>query len=491
MRNAWKENIIRWHDEPILFVREALKAIPDDWQEDVLNALKVHERIAMKASKGPGKSTTLAWAGLWYLATRPYPKVVATSVTGPNLRDGLWAELGKWLNKSPFLKETFQWSAERIVSKKYPEQWWASARQWSKGADPAQQADTLAGLHADYMMFLIDEAGGIPDAVMAAAEAGLANADHTQGREARLVIAGNPTNLEGPLWNAYTKERKKWYIKEITGDPDDPRRSKRVGKAWARAVIEKYGKDHPWVLVNVFGQFPPGSSNSFIAHADVQNAMGRNLQITDYSWAPKILGVDVARFGDDRTVFYPRQGRVAFRPWVHRNLTVDEVAGALQDVMGKWKPHAVFIDATGLGQGVADIVKGNGWNVTSIYSSGKAEDPRYLNKRAECWGRMADWTRNEPSIWTNGELLGEMASIIYKFSDQGQYKVESKQDLKKRGLASPDLADALSLTFAQVVPIPEDAGALFNTLRRKIEEEGGSGGSRVHHDYDPFSGAGT
>ena len=151
-----QSTIKRWREDPVSFVREEFKAEPDDWQVELLRAFADpnKRRIAMKACKGPGKTTGLAWCCWNYLATRPHPNIAATSITSDNLGDGLWKEMAKWQMKSEFLKSAFIWTKTRIVARDHAATWWMSARTWSKSADQSQQADTLAGLHADYMMFI-------------------------------------------------------------------------------------------------------------------------------------------------------------------------------------------------------------------------------------------------------------------------------------------------------------------------------------------------
>ena len=209
-----------WSDDPVRFVREQFGAVPDPWQEDVLRAFPRHQRLAMKACKGPGKTTVEAWLAWNFLATRTDPKIAATSVSGDTLADNLWAEMAKWQARSQLLSEKFQWTRTRIFNKARPETWWMSARTWAKSADPASLGQTLAGLHSDHILFLLDESGGIPDAVMASAEAALASCT-----EGHIVQAGNPTHLEGPLWRACTSERRLWHVTEISADPDDPKRA--------------------------------------------------------------------------------------------------------------------------------------------------------------------------------------------------------------------------------------------------------------------------
>ena len=449
-----QERLARWRESPVAFVRECLGAEPDPWQVEFLEAFPTNQRLALKACKGPGKSTALAWAIWNFLLTRPHPKVIATSITEANLRDGLWTELAKWQHASPLLKAAFSWTSTRIASRDHPETWFASARAWSKSADASQQADTLAGIHAERVLFVIDEAGGVPDSVAAAAEAGLAT-----GLETKLVISGNPTLLSGPLYRACTTERNLWWVKEITGDPDAPGRAPRISIQWAREQIDKFGRDNPWVLINVFGQFPPAQSNSLMGADEVNEAMRRNLELREYRQDARILGVDVARYGDDRSVAFLRQGRKAYPPKVWRNIDLMTLAGEIARYMDAERPDATFVDQTGIGSGVVDRLQQLGRRVVGIDFGGKpygetAAGERYQNRRAEMWWSLAEWVKTAqlPNIT---ELVSELTGPTYNYANAaGKLQLESKEDLKKRGLPSPDLADALALTFAEPVRAP-------------------------------------
>jgi phage terminase large subunit len=480
----------RWFNDPRAFVREVLKATPDPWQDDALHAIATGQRIAQKASKGPGKSTVLSWAAWWYLETRPHPKVVATSITADNLRDGLWAEMAKWQARSPLLKREFTWNAERIVYNGAPETWFMSARTWSKSAAPQQQADTLAGLHSDFLMFIVDEAGGIPDAVVAAAEAGLANAVPGSGREAKLVLAGNPTHLSGPLYRACTRERRLWSIVTINGDPDNPKRSPRIDVAWARAQIEKYGREHPWVIVNVFGEFPPGQANTLIGVDVAERAAQRTLGKPLYMEEAKVLGVDVARFGDDRTVIAPRQGNALFRLHEMRSLDTMEVAGQVSMMAERWQPDAIFVDTVGVGAGVFDRLKQLGFKPIAVEGAGVPVDRKWANKRAECWGLMAEWVKHA-MIPNDSELITELCAPTYWFNAAGRLQLEAKDDLKTRGLSSPDKADAVSLTFALPVVAAHHRADLAAANMGSAKHEWNPFTERKpdaehHRDWNPF-----
>ena len=470
------ETMRQWRRDPVAFVRSVIGAVPDAWQVEVLRAVAANRRVALKASKGPGKSTLLAWIGWWWICTRAHSKTVAVSITSENLRDNLWAEFAKWLHRSPLLASQFDWAAERITNKQYPETWWISARAFSKTADPQQQANTLAGVHADDVAFLVDEAGDIPDAVVAAAEAGLANVDDAAQRDARLIVAGNPTQLGGPLYRACTTERNLWWVKEISGDPDDPNRAPRVSAQWAREQIQKYGRDNPWVLVNVFGQFPPGQSNTLIALEDVEAACRREIAAGDYYNEARILGVDVARFGDDRSVILARQGRCVFTPEILRNVDTMMLVGRVTETINRWRPHAVFVDVTGVGAGVVDRLHQLGFEVIGVEAGGKASTPRYLNKRAEMWANMADWVKGA-TLPDLPEWRAELPTPTYKYVSDNKLQLESKADLKKRGLPSPDMADALALTFA--FPVRHETRELYARAQAPNVQ--------AVTDYDPYA----
>jgi phage terminase large subunit len=309
-RRVWAK-LKRWKLDPASMVREEFGVEPDAWQLEALAHFPHCNRLAMKACKGPGKTAVLAWLILNFLATRPHARVGVTSITGDNLATNLWPELSKWMNKSAFFRETFVWTATRISHRFHPNDWFAVARSWPKSGNPEAQSDALAGLHADYAMFVLDESGGIPQAVMATAEAVLAS-----GIETKVIQAGNPTHTTGPLYRAVTTDRHLWQVVTITGDPDNPKRSPRISLEWAQQQIASYGRDNPWVMVNVLGEFPPSSINALLGANDVEAAMQRHLPIDVYGWAQKRLGVDVARFGDDRSVIFPRQGLASFKPRV-------------------------------------------------------------------------------------------------------------------------------------------------------------------------------
>ena len=462
----------RWRWRPIEFVREVFKIEPDTWQAEALAAFPYVQRLGFKACKGPGKTAVLAWLGWNFLATRPAPKIGATSISEDNIDDNLWPEMAKWQAQSPFLAQQFTWTKSRIFLTDDPANWFMAKRTWPKTADPQRQADTLAGLHADFIMFLLDESGSIPQALMTTAEAILSSCI-----EGKIVQAGNPTSLEGPLYRACTHDRHLWTIIEITGDPDDPKRSPRISLEWARQQIASYGRDNPWVMVNVLGQFPPASLNALIGVEEVMAAMTRHLIITQYEHAQKRLGIDVARFGDDRTVIFPRQGKAAFRPRIMRHArgsaaSVD-IATAVIRAKVHWGSEAEFIDATGgWAAGASDILQDSGYPVHNVQFAAPALDRRYYNRRAEMWFAMAAAIKAGGALPNLPEMVAELTTPTYTFR-KGQFLLEEKDQVKARLGRSPDLADALATTYA----LPEMPARALAHLRTAAHAE---------RDADPF-----
>lgn len=445
---AAAERLVLWREKPHVMVRELFGATPDAWQDEDLEAFPHTERLGLQACKGPGKSTLLAWCGWNFMLTRPHANGAALSISADNLRDGLWKEMAKWYHRpqAALLRELFDVRAEKIFCREFKDTWFLSARSWSQSANKEQQANALAGLHADRLIYLIDEAGGIPEAVTVAADAG-----HASGIECKTVMAGNPTHLEGPLYMAATRDRRDWRLRTITADPDDPLRTPRVSKEWAQKQIRSYGREHPWVKVNVLGQFPNASLNALLGPNDVEAAIGRHVPESAYSRAAKVLGVDVARFGDDESVIFPRQGVAAFMPVRLRNVESLQGAGAVARKWEEWKADGAFVDNTGgWGAGWIDQLVALGRNPIGIGFASSPNDPRFANKRAEILWDLAEWVKAGGALPDIPEMRAELLALTYFYRGDKIALVE-KDQIKVAIGRSPDLTDALALTFSQPI----------------------------------------
>jgi hypothetical protein len=496
------KKILSWYGDARLFVRECLGAVPDAWQLEALEAVSVGKKecLALIACKGPGKSTCLAWICLWWLFTRLNAQIIVTSVTRPNLRDGLFKEIGIWYEKSDLLKSQFSYSSEKLWNNSSPNTWFVSARGWSQGADSAEQADTLAGFHAEKAMYLGDEFGSCSLGLMAAAEAVRANADPnavctpSSGAEARIVVAGNPTDPTGPLGKISGELRgKPWHVINISSDPLDPKRTPRVPVAWAQQQIDMYGRDNPFVQVNILGLFPPSGFTQLFPLNLVQQAMARQLTPDLYKHSQKRLAVDVALQGDDESAIAMRQGLAMWMDPsdILKNATIPEIVARIAFRASRFMPDMVFVDNTGgFGSGVVQGCREASMNVIGVQFAGKATSDKYLNKRAEMMWLFREWLEGGGMLPKNDQLLREMVCVKYGTTKTGKFYVEAKDDIKKRLGHSTDLLDACMQTFA----LPEQPGMggenplITGSYEGPMEREYNpyAKSNRLGHGYNPF-----
>jgi hypothetical protein len=222
--------------------------------------------------------------------------------------------------------------------------------------------------------------------------------------------------------------------------------------------------------------FSAAGDDQLISLSDVEAAAQREIKEGEVSYAPKILGVDPARFGDDRSVIFKRQGLATFKPLIYRGIDNMDLASRVAAVIDDWQPDAIFIDA-GQGGGVIDRLRQLGYDVIEVPFGGKPSDPAYLNKRAEMWFGMRDWIKMGGCIPNTVDLKQDLAAPVYWYDAAGRIQLEPKDDIKKRGLPSPDLADALALTFAMPV-----------SKRSMVQQIQGQFGARTGplDSYDPY-----
>lgn len=450
------QRIRSWRENPAQFVHDVFKVTPDLWQLKALESMggppNPRRRLMMKSCTGAGKSAVLAWIGwhrlLCFADRGDHPKGAALSGEGrDNLRDNLWSELAKWQNRSELLLHAFEWTKERIFARDHPETWFLSARSYPKDANSDAVGHTLSGLHSGYPFLLLDETGNMPIQV-----GQKASQIFTGGAIDGLIAgAGNPTSTGHLLYHIATHQRDMWTVISVTADPDDPARTSRVDVAHANEQIKLYGRDNPWVMATILGLFPSGGINTLMGADDVESAMTRTLEEEHYSWAQKRLGVDVARFGDDRSVIFPRQGLMAFRPDVLRKQDTTHIAAAVVTKKLDWKSDREFIDDSGhWGHGVLDNVKAGGYKPSAVlFEDTPFSDQTCRNRRAEMWIALSKWIKEGNGVLPKiPELVKELSAPTYSFV-MGKFQLEPKDLIKKRLGYSPDLGDGLALTFAE------------------------------------------
>ncbi len=474
----------RWHYPQKRYLTRYIASIELDGEEEAMCIQVAHPSCCYLTRDFIVTHNTalLAWCGWNFLLTRPHPIIGVTSITADNLKANLWTELARWREKAPLLKAAFEMTKSEIYARDHPTTWRAEVRTWAKDADPAAIGNALRGLHSKYIMWLLDESGDYPDAIMPVCE----NIFSGDPVEAHIIQVGNPTKLSGPLYRACTSARKLWEVIEITGDPDDPKRSKRISIEHAQEQIRQYGRDNPWVMVNILGKFPPASLNALIGPDEIEAAMQRYYRTHEIGGAPRVLGVDVAAMGDDASVMCSRQGIQVFPFMQARNIDSTQGAGWVARKWNEWNADACFVDNTGgFGAGWIDQLRALGKAPIPVGYATQAHDvARYVNKRAEMYFEAVQWIKDGGALPQCPELKAALTQTTYSFRGD-KLLLEPKSDIKVKLGYSPDHADSFVQTFAE----PVVAKAMAKRGHHTSEYDPFASFARdVEKSYDPFGG---
>ena len=447
---------------------------PRKWQREVLQDLADHIkqnkkvdfdtlRESISSGRGIGKSALVSWLTIWMLSTRIGSTTIISANSEAQLRSVTWAEITKWLAMS-LNSHWFEVSATRLMPakwltelverdlKKGTRYWGVEGRLWS-----AENPDAYAGVHNyDGVMVIFDEASGIDDAIWA-----VTSGFFTENTPNRFWMAfSNPRRNTGYFYETHHSKREFWNTKVV-----DARTVEGTDKAVYQQIIDEYGPDSAQAHVEVYGEFPNAGDDQFISSGVVDEAMARE-KYKDLS-APIIIGVDPARFGADATVIAIRQGRDIVRIDRHRGDDTMTVVGHIIEAIEEWKPALVVIDEGGLGAGIVDRLKEQRYKIKGVNFGNKSAQPvMYGNKRAEMWGKMKEWLKSA-SIPKDRFLKTDLISPMMKPDSRGTIFLESKKDMKSRGLASPDAADAICVTFAFPVAHRE-----YTEPKRRIASHG-------------------
>lgn len=432
------------------------KTGPEQWQKEELEALGEHIRknaelealglpgevwkSAYASGHGVGKSAYVAWLILFFMSTRVDTRGVVTASTQFQLEDKTWPELAKWYNLL-INKHWFNWSATGLVFAAYPED---KQKNYKTTAATVSEHKTeaFAGLHNEgkTVFVIFDEASGVNGKVWEVAEGALLGSG-----EKFFFSLGNPTRPDGEFADCFDKHTHLYRTRHI-----DSREVSHTNVNAVRALIEKYGEDSDEIKVRVRGYFPSQSFNGFISVDAVHEAELREAYAD--SAEGLIMAVDVARFGSDQSVIGYRQGRDArSRPFrKFKGLTIVRLADICMQEANTHRPDAIVVEATGVGGGLIDILRDRGYKVVEVHPGAAANDHKlFVNRRAEYWSLMRDWIYERGCLPQDPELFKQLTTILYTFDRHEQrVKLEPKEEIKKRGLDSPDLADTLALTFA-------------------------------------------
>ena len=429
---------------------------PRKWQREILREVAQHVkrqqgrmdyetlRQAVSSGRGIGKSALVSWLTLWMLSTRIGSTTIISANSESQLRAVTWAELTKWtamsINSHWFEMSATKlapaaWLAELVEKdlSKGTRYWAVEGRLWS-----AENPDSYAGVHNhDGVMVIFDEASGIDDAIWAVT-AGF----FTENTPNRLWLAfSNPRRNTGYFYECFNSKRDFWQNRVV-----DARNVEGTDQAVYQRIIEEYGADSAQAHVEVYGLFPSAGDDQFINTLLVEEAMDRE-PYKDQT-APIILGVDPARFGADATVIAVRQGRDVVRIDRHRGDDTMTVVGYIIEAIEEFTPALVVIDEGGLGAGIVDRLKEQRFKIKGVNFGNKSKNPiMWGNMRAQMWGEMREWLKSA-SIPRDRFLKTDLISPQIKPDSRGTIFLESKKDMKARGLASPDAADAIAVTFA-------------------------------------------
>jgi hypothetical protein len=465
------EQIGRYRFDPLGFVMFAFpwgrpgtslanETGPEPWQREVLGklgrGLKQRDglaeeavRLAVASGHGIGKSALVAWIILWAMSTLSDTRGVVTANTEGQLRTKTWPELAKWHALS-VNRSWFTYAATSLQSSRpgRDRTWRVDAITWSEN-----NTEAIAGLHnkGKRAFALFDEASSIADGVWETIEGALTDA----GTELFWLAFGNPTRTTGRFRECFAGGRfaHRWQPQQI-----DSRSVSMTNKAQIATWVADYGEDSDFVRVRVKGEFPRAGTMQFIDSERVEQAVAREL-FRDPT-AALVMGVDIARHGEDQTVIRFRRGLDARSiPAVKFRLPdLMATAGRVMELVNSYEPDAVFVDGTGIGWGVVDrlvqlgcsTVRGIDFGSSADRADGSEAAVRYANKRAEMWGHMKEWCKFG-CLPEDRSLSADLTAVDYGYDASDAIRLERKDDMRKRGLASPDDGDALALTFAYPV----------------------------------------
>lgn len=437
---------------PDLWACNLLDSIGQEVNARAFDGTKAVEaiRAAVSSGHGVGKSAITAWLVLWIMASRPNARGVVTANTSAQLESKTWAEVGKWLKRSVF-SEWFDITtgkgAMRLTVKGFAESWRCDAQTCRE-----ENSESFAGLHAadSTPFYIFDEASAIPAKIWEVGEGGM-----TDG-EPMWFAFGNPTRTGTRFHACFHGQRHRWMTRRV-----DSRTCQITNKTQIDQWAHDYGAESDFFKVRVLGEFPSQSSLQFIGRELVTDAMERDLPSA--RGEAVIIGCDIARFGDDSTVLYFRQGRDArtYPPIKLKGADTMQVASRIAEQVNLFRSAGhyvlVAIDGGGVGGGVIDRLRAIGHDVDEVQFGSRALDPRkYAQRRSELWGLMRDWLK-VGAIANDQELLDDLTGPEYGFTSTEQVQLEKKSDMKARGLSSPDVADALAITFAVTPPLPGEA----------------------------------
>lgn len=391
--------------------------------------------VSIMSGQGCGKDSIASWVIIWFLCCYPYPKIPCTAPTGHQLKDILWSEINKWLRGS-LVKDWLTWQSDKVFFKESGgKEWFAVARTTNPKASGEEQAETLAGFHEEHLLIVVDEGSGVPEPVFKPLEGTLT------GRCNFILLIFNPTRSKGFAIDSQYKDRAQWICLHWDGEE-----SEMVSKDHVARMEKKYGRDSNPFRIRVKGLPPTADEDVLIPWDWVMDAIDRDLEPLEND--PLVFGIDVGA-GGDLSVILQRQGPKVLKIDTFDTVDSEKLTGWALGKIFDAEPQDVFIDIIGWGWGVAGNLKARQhiaqvWDVNVAEAAAISE--RFFRLRDELWWNVREkFEQRAISIPNDDELIGELTTIKYE-EPNGKIKVEGKRELKKRGLQSPNKADALCLS---------------------------------------------
>jgi len=452
-QEEFSQLILAWSKDHVSAIESIFSIRLTDQQKQLVRAAEDPRcRVAVASATGTGKTCCVAMMTLLYLIILPDCRVLLTSPSFQQLSRVMYSEVTKMYRRMiPQLQELFNITRERIDytgSSKYVQ----VANLITASVD---NKESLQGGHSESYCAIIDEASGVTEEVFDILLGTLST-----GNGGRFILVSNPVRSSGRYYEVFSRDLQGWTKLHFSAK-DSPN----VNATWIAEMAETYGTDSDLYRMRVEGKFPRVGVAQFISSEVVEECIRNIIHPQSYNNFPKIGSIDVARFGDDSTCFCVRQGPKILDFRTFKGLDTMEVASKVSEYQAIHNCHKIFIDSIGVGAGTYDRCKQLRLPVAEVIVSNKSTEPNvYCNLRSQLWGKMKDWLHNGADIPTYSKdretnLASQLTSMQYFYNSKMQIQLMAKKDLKKMGYESPDIADAIALTFGD---------AIFETKSRLI-----------------------
>lgn len=428
---------------------------PDWWHREVFQTIKDYLaspdvmplQIAIASGHGAAKTAFVAWVIQWFMSCRAHPQVVCTANTETQLTTKTWREIAKW-HKLAANKEWFDWTATSFYLKAHPETWKANAIPWSE-----HNTEAFAGTHEDSVLVVFDEASKISDRIWEVTDGIFTTKKNI------WIVCGNGTRNAGRFYECFNKNKKYWKTWTI-----DSRTCKAANKAYLERLVESYGgEDTDQARVRVRGLFPRTATRQLISTEAVEKAM--NFEAEGWELLPKVIGCDIARFGENSSTICIRQGRKVSEIEVIPKMDLMQTAHHIAEVIKRERPLQVFVDGSGIGAGVVDRLRQLNFSVVDVNGGNSSLNARFLNKRAEMWWECKEFVEGTCELPKDQRLKEELTCVEYDYTDKGRIRLDRKSDIMEEYGFSPDRADALAMTFAYPTCDFNDVGIILDPVQ--------------------------